>query len=184
MDTVGQITFFPWASLYRRRFTQAHLKCCPKPGQETKERFIRSENKNKTKQQHNNNTKVKKIQPNKNKTTKQKQQQQQQQKKNRRICSLAPVITLILTLASPCLFQTQSVEISDPKIQDLCNVVKYTSQRKRWTSNLSGYLLVSWHTYPRNETCHKPLFTALPSPLTATPEDIFPTYMISHFRLM
>ena len=121
MDTVGQITFFPWASLYRRRFTQAHLKCCPKPGQETKERFIRSENKNKTKQQHNNNTKVKKIQPNKknNKT----KTTTTTTKKNRRICSLAPVITLILTLASPCLFQTQSVEISDPKIQDLCNVV-------------------------------------------------------------
>ena len=36
-----------------------------KPGQETKERFVRPDNKNKTKQQHNNNAKVKKKKNNK-----------------------------------------------------------------------------------------------------------------------
>ena len=114
---------FPMDLTILRDFTQAHLKCWsklsnqarrPREKYENKERFIRSDNKNKTKQQYNNNTKVKKNNQ-KNKITK--------KKKKRRICSLAPVITLTLTLASPCLFQTQSVEISDTKIQDLCTVV-------------------------------------------------------------
>ena len=58
-DTVGLTTFSPWTSLYRGRFTQDHLKCWPKlsnhAGQETKERFIRSENNNNN---NNNNNKI------------------------------------------------------------------------------------------------------------------------------
>ena len=54
---VGPITFSPLTSLYRGRFTQAHLKCCPKltkPGKETKEKYIRSE----IKQNNNDNNKI------------------------------------------------------------------------------------------------------------------------------